>query len=196
MERPAATSQTFRNRRAIASSGSSSKRHRLKTLIATTAGALLGACSLLPAPPRLVWNHTASAPIGLYLINRIAPHRGDILAIKPAGAAALILNATRALAGNRVLLKPLAALTGDTVCRDGDVIRINGAVAARARDVTAHRPALPVWTGCIVLDARQVFVLSSHPASLDGRYFGPTDVSDILGVARPILVFSPHAETR
>jgi type IV secretory pathway protease TraF len=87
-----------------------------------------------------------------------------------------------------LLIKPVAAATGDIACRHGQVVTINRAMAARARVVDAHGRQLPVWYGCRRLRAGQVFVLSGAPGSFDSRYLGVIDASQILGSAKPLWV--------
>ncbi|MBV9079344.1 MAG: S26 family signal peptidase, partial [Methylobacteriaceae bacterium] len=46
---------------------------------------------------------------------------------------------------------------------------------------------LPVWQGCVVLTADQVFLMNpDRPDSLDGRYFGPLGRNTIVGRAEPL----------
>ena len=47
--------------------------------------------------------------------------------------------------------------------------------------------ALPVLEGCSVLQEDQFFLLNKHPDSLDGRYFGAIERSELVGVARPLM---------
>jgi type IV secretory pathway protease TraF len=85
-----------------------------------------------------------------------------------------------------LLIKPVAASTGDVVCRHRSIVTINGRAAAFARTADASGRPLPKWTGCIRLDARGVFVLSAEPLSFDSRYFGPIDRRNVLGTASPV----------
>ena len=43
------------------------------------------------------------------------------------------------------------------------------------------------WSGCRTLRDGELFVLNADvPASLDGRYFGPSLVSSVIGRAVPV----------
>jgi len=84
------------------------------------------------------------------------------------------------------LLKQIAGLPGDEICRSGLEVSINGRPAATARELDSMGRALPVWQGCVLLDEGQVFLLAPHPDSLDGRYFGAMQRSDLVGMARPL----------
>ena len=44
------------------------------------------------------------------------------------------------------------------------------------------------WRGCKVLGPDEFFLLTPHPDSLDGRYFGAMERSDLMGVAIPLLI--------
>lgn len=170
------------------------RRRAAACVLLTIAGATLGLLSLQPQPPRLVWNFTQSVPVGLYSVSDTEPAKGDLVAIAPAGATQDILDAYGALAAGKILLKQLRAIRGDAVCRIGPAITINGAEAATARLTSRDGHALPAWSGCRVLGAEEVLVLAPHPLSFDGRYFGPIDDSQIIGVATPLLTF-PHEGT-
>ena len=52
---------------------------------------------------------------------------------------------------------------------------------------------MPVWSGCRVLKDGEVFLLADHPKSFDGRYFGVTKTSRIIGVTRPLWTFRSYA---
>jgi conjugative transfer signal peptidase TraF len=140
---------------------------------------------------QLVWNVTPSAPAGLYRIVREPWTRGDRVAVLPGEALGADLEQRGVLAKGRLLIKRAAAVTGDRVCRHGADVSINGAVAAKARDVDSHLVPLPSWSGCVTLDGGQVFLLGDTPGSYDGRYFGVTPKADIVGRAELLLDFSP-----
>lgn len=166
------------------------RRHWTPYIAATLAGTALGVLSLVPRTPLLVWNFTPSVPQGLYLIESYPPHVGDLIAIRPEGKAAALLSETRALKPGRILIKPLAAVAGATVCRRGTEVAVDGKIVAIAQASRVDGVALPIWSDCIRLGARDALVLSHHPASFDSRYFGPIATASILGIARPLLTFA------
>ncbi len=139
--------------------------------------------------PRVVWNASASAPIGLY---RIQPDRdpplGSLVAIAPPLHLGRWMAARGYLGENVPLLKHVAAKAGQRICRIGAVVNIDGraVVVALARDRLGL--PLPVWHGCRTLGADELLLVNpAHPDSLDGRYFGPLPASTVLGRAIPIL---------
>lgn len=152
--------------------------------------ALAGALALtliVPPRPRLVWNVSKSAPLGLYTIGGPGGiGAGDmVLARVPEGWRRLAAG-RRYLPQNVPLIKRAAAVPGDTVCARESHILVNGhRIAERRRFDGAGRP-MPWWTGCVTLRRGSSFLLMETPASFDGRYFGPTGEADIIGSARLI----------
>jgi conjugative transfer signal peptidase TraF len=147
----------------------------------------IGISSLFHHVPRLLWNASASTPIGLYALH--SPDQlkvGDLVADRPPLALSRYMAVRYYLPLGVPLLKYVGAVSGQTVCRHGLTISVdNVAVAtARTRD-HAHRP-LPVWQGCRTLKAGEIFLLNaSAPDSFDGRYFGVVPVSTVAARARP-----------
>jgi len=162
------------------------KRQRLGLLALAAISAAPAAGTAFVKPPAIfLWNASASAPIGLYEIERRATvRRGDtVIAWAPAPARALA-SARRYLPATVPLVKPVAAIAGDRVCALGRAILINGRLAAiRRRTDPSGRP-MPWWTGCRLLGPGELFLLSGAvPEAFDGRYFGVTAGSLVIGRA-------------
>lgn len=136
----------------------------------------------------LVWNTSASVPIGLYVIVRRPLHLGDYVLIRLSGATQALAERRSYIGPHTPLLKRVAALEGDRVCRRGRVIWMAGqrSVIALAFDRGGRR--MPVWQGCQQLQRGQLFVLGTHAESFDSRYFGPIDRAQIIGTAIPLFV--------
>ncbi|MBB2165240.1 S26 family signal peptidase [Gluconacetobacter sp. 1b LMG 1731] len=156
----------------------------------TTYFAILGAgASVVIHPaPRLIWNATASTPVGLYRLQSARSlHVGDVIVIRPPADIATMLARGGYLPLGVPLLKPVAALPGQLVCRIGVVVSVDGKPLgdALARD---HRGRpLPVWQGCRRVLPGKIFVMNpAVPTSLDGRYFGVLPVAAVLGRAQPL----------
>ena len=139
--------------------------------------------------PVLVWNATASVPVGLY---RVLPRAGDLrvgdLVLARAPDAVATLLAERGYLPLGVpLLKRVAAVAGQRVCERADVVFIDGRVVAAALAADGRGRPLPHLEGCTVIGRGEVFLLNAGvPASLDGRYFGLTPVASIIGRAVPL----------
>jgi len=162
---------------------------RSATIAAVVAAALTGSI-LAPPPLRLVWNTTASTPIGLYVVTQATPKRGDLLVTRLPRDLELLAVSRAILSPNSPVLKPVAALAGDVVCRSGLVVHINGRFAAVARALDQRGRRLPTWRGCRRLSVSQVFLLARHPDSFDSRYYGPVDKSLARGVAHALVSFA------
>lgn len=155
------------------------------------AGAVIGVtlvAAILPLPKLLLWNASASAPIGLYRINPFArPAVGDMVAVAPPPALARFMAERHYLPVGVPLLKHVAAHPGALICRRDAAVTIDGRTVAVARASDSHGRPLPVWRGCRVLRADELFLLNAALDSLDGRYFGPVPASGLIGRATPIL---------
>jgi conjugative transfer signal peptidase TraF len=161
---------------------------RLRPLAGAGAVAIILAVAtsaLLPPRPFLLWNASASSPVGLYRVDRPErAARGEMVVAWAPKAARELAAARRYLPRTVPLIKPVAAVAGDQVCARGMRIRINGRVMAlrRARDPTG-RP-MPWWTGCRRLWRGDLLLLSAGvPGAFDGRYFGITGAGDVIGKA-------------
>lgn len=166
---------------------------RLAYAIATTLAVELFATGFvglaaLGHTPRLTWNDSASAPIGLYRLQAGGHSAvGDLVAITPPAPLAALLAERRYLPVGVSLLKHVAALPGDRVCRRHDQITIDGKAIVVARKADSRGRPLPVWRGCRTVKGDEVFLLNCTTDSLDGRYFGPLPAAGLIGRAQPIL---------
>jgi conjugative transfer signal peptidase TraF len=147
--------------------------------------ACLGLTIALPPLPRLVWNASASAPIGLYSVSPGAGlKRGDMVIAWPPAEARDLAASRHYLPSNVPLVKRVAGIAGDTICAVDRMVTVNGRPVAMRRTADAVGRPLPAWHGCIRLGPGMVFLLMSEtPDSFDGRYFGPTLAQDVIGRA-------------
>ncbi|OJY65234.1 MAG: conjugal transfer protein [Sphingobium sp. 66-54] len=166
-------------------------RRPLSRFVPHITGAAIGVtlvAAILPLPKLLLWNASASAPIGLYRINPFArPAVGDMVAVSPPPALARFMAERHYLPVGVPLLKRVAARPGALICRRGATVTIEGRTVAIAHASDSHGRPLPVWRGCRVLRADELFLLNAVPDSLDGRYFGPIPASGLIGRAAPFL---------
>ena len=150
-----------------------------------SAGCIFLAGTLILKPrPLLVWNVSASAPPGLY---RLYP---GILPAVGGRAASTLPRRMRKLAAERKYLPPnvplvkwVAAAGGDRVCARHSAVFVNSRLAAVRKKVDPRGRVLPGWSGCVTLRHNEYFLLGDNPWSFDGRYFGVTPASDIIGRA-------------
>ncbi len=150
--------------------------------------ALLGLSALAPPDTRLVWNASASVPIGLYAVGPVSRIEvTDLVLARPPEPLATWLDEGRYVPRGVPLLKRVAALPGQRVCRDGGALAVDGIVLASVRERDSRGRELPQWHGCRALFDGEVLLLNwKDPDSLDGRYFGPLPASSIVGRATPL----------
>ncbi len=137
-------------------------------------------------PALALVNESPSLPRGLYLRDTGATiGRGATVALPQPAAGRTYLGAL-GMPPEVLLIKRVAAVGGDRVCRRGDAITAaNRSVPVRGRD---HRgAALPQWRGCRRLGPGELFLLGDTPGSFDSRYFGPVRSDDVEGVFREAL---------
>ena len=157
-------------------------------LMTSTVVGLIAALGLITPTPRLVWNASASAPLGLYWIDPAAtPKLGDLLAIRAPAEIAKLMDVRGYLPADALLLKRVMALPGTKICREGERVIVAGKVIALAKRVDVQRRPLPNWQGCRKLTEDEIFLVNGDVEdSLDGRYFGPFLKNSIIGLARPV----------
>jgi len=150
----------------------------------------LGAAALattiaLPPTPWLVWNASASAPIGLYAVSgRQDIASGDMVLVRVPDRWRRLAAERRYIPINIPLVKRVAAAPGDRVCARGREIYVNGHPVAERREADGRGRPMPWWNGCVMLRSGALFLLMDSPDSFDGRYFGPTSRGDVIGEAR------------
>ena len=138
--------------------------------------------------PKLLWNASASVPIGLYAVRRALPlYVGELVVVSPPEPLAQFFAARRYLPLGVPLVKHVIALPGQTVCRTGRTITVDGITVGEALEHDRFGRVLPGWQGCRALASGEVFLMNTVPRdSLDGRYFGPLPLTTIVGRADPI----------
>lgn len=136
----------------------------------------------------IVWNASASVPVGLYLLETIdGRYVSELVAVVPPEPLATFLAAGNYLPRGVPMLKHVLALPGQTVCRNGLVVTVDKVAVGMALERDRQGRALPVWQGCRVVPEDALFLMNSRSAdSLDGRYFGPLPRSAVTGRAHPV----------
>lgn len=158
---------------------------RRRGVIASAGIGVLLLSAVVSPVPRLVWNASASAPIGLYAVTPGASiEPGDTVVAHLPDRYGRLAAERHYLPINVPLVKRVAAYAGDDICAHGRAIFVNGRWMAVRRRVDARNRVMPVWEGCIRLRGRQLFLLMDDPASFDGRYFGVIEGRDVIGKAR------------
>jgi conjugative transfer signal peptidase TraF len=147
-------------------------------------------------PLWLVWNASASVPIGLYAVDAIIRlHADDLVVVRPPEPLARFLADGGYLPRGVPLLKHVAALAGQSVCRIGRIVTVDAIEIGDARERDGRGRSLPIWQGCRVIATGDVFLMNPQSAdSLDGRCFGPLPAASIIGRAIPLWVHQTEEE--
>lgn len=140
--------------------------------------------------PILVWNASASASIGLYRLDDRAPELGDLVLVKPGETLEQFITDRGYLPPDIPLLKHVAAVPGDEICRENEAVFINKEHVADALMTDSLGREMPSWRACFTLKSDEVFLLNPPQKSLDGRYFGATKAAQIIAIAMPIWIRS------
>ena len=165
------------------------RRRRRQALLGLCVALLAGLVWTAAAPPhpRLLWNVSASAPVGLWRVVSDAPvGRGDMVVVRLAEPWRSLAARRHYLPANVPLLKRVAAAPGDRVCAFEAWVFVEGRLAAVRRRFDGLGRPVPWWRGCVTLDDGALLLLMDDPASFDGRYFGPTAARAIVGKAEPL----------
>lgn len=148
---------------------------------------LIGFTVFADPSPRLVWNASASAPIGLYFVGLDAPVRDDLVLAHAPESVAQFADERRYLPPSVPLVKHLAALSDEHVCAFDEVIVIGGEIVARRLKTDRQGRPLPWWKACRRLSENEVFLLGGNASnSFDSRYFGPVPAANVIGRLVPL----------
>ncbi|KXV60072.1 peptidase S26 [Acetobacter senegalensis] len=144
--------------------------------------------AIFPVPVKLLWNASASTPLGFYdLTPPNGLKVGDLVAVRPPKPLVDFMVGRGYIGRNVPLLKPVAALPGQQVCRGGRTVTVDGVRLGEAQDRDRRARVLPIWQGCRRIAPDQIFLMNpSVHDSLDGRYFGPLPRAAVIGRATPL----------
>ena len=138
--------------------------------------------------PRYIWNASNSVPSGLYRVQPVTRLSvTELVAVQPPDLLAAFLDLNGYLPIGLPMVKRVLALPGQTVCRNGLTIAVDGIDVGDARERDGRVRPLPSWSGCRVIAEGDVFVMNwQSEDSLDGRYFGPLPASAVIGRVVPV----------
>jgi conjugative transfer signal peptidase TraF len=144
--------------------------------------------AFIPTSVKLIWNASASAPIGFYTVepaDRLEVP-GLVVVNPPEPLARFMVE--RGYVGPGVpLLKRVLGLPGQRVCRADRAITVDGVDMGEALERDRFGRELPVWQGCRRIADSEIFLMNWEVRdSLDGRYFGPIPASSVIGRATPL----------
>jgi conjugative transfer signal peptidase TraF len=135
-------------------------------------------------------NYTPSLPIGLYClrpIDTIQP--GMLVSLHVPAEVRPLVYGRHYLKTGADLIKPVAAIHGDTVCLTDTGLFINGQYHGPVYTADSRGNLLPRIRWCHRLDDDQIFLASDYSKSFDSRYFGAVERTELLYEAVPVLTF-------
>jgi conjugative transfer signal peptidase TraF len=164
---------------------------RCPTIVTTVVATSLLLLTIGGTTPRYIWNASNSVPIGLYHVQpAIRLTVTQLVAVQPPDLLAAFLDLNGYLPVGVPMLKRVLALPGQTVCRNGLTVAVDGIDIGDARERDGRGRPLPSWSGCRVIAEGDVFVMNwQSENSLDGRYFGPLPASAVIGKAMPVWTY-------
>lgn len=165
--------------------------------LAAVAVLAIAVAAVVPLPLKLVWNASSSVPIGFYTIESAGRFENtELVAVAPPEPVARFMVERRYIGPKVPLLKRVAALPGQIVCRAGRAISVDGQTLGFALERDRMGRPLPVWSGCRRLAPGEIFLMNwTAGASFDGRYFGPLPARAIIGRAVPLYT-DEHGDGR
>lgn len=141
--------------------------------------------------PKLFLNLSASMPQGIYGLRPLQElKRGTLVLFHVPPKTKDALRGRPWLREDSLLIKPIAALPGDSVCLLEHEALVRGEIMGNIYREDSEGLPLPRQRGCFIVDQDMVFPLSTHTAhSFDGRYFGEISLKEVLGEATPLFIW-------
>ena len=129
-------------------------------------------------------NVEPSVPVGIYRLHAVHPplSRGTLVLLP------VPRSVRRWKSPWTPLLKPVAAVAGESVCVRDDALTIGDASYGRVYQEAGGDP-LPQIQGCLTVEDGQVFVASKGDRSLDSRYFGSVKIGELTATATPVWLW-------
>lgn len=84
----------------------------------------------------------------------------ELVAVRPPEPLASYLDRNGYLPAGVPMLKRVLALPGQTVCRNGRTISVDGIEIGEARERDRHGRPLPVWEGCDLVKDGELFLMN------------------------------------
>jgi conjugative transfer signal peptidase TraF len=163
---------------------------RTGLLLATAlASIVVSVPAITPMPIKLIWNASASAPVGFYTTTPAdAFEVHELIAVIPPAPLARFMVARGYVGAGVPLLKRVLGLPGQRVCRTGRTVTVDGVEMGEALERDRVGRELLVWRGCRTIAPGELFLMNRGVSdSFDGRYFGPLPAAAVIGRALPLV---------
>lgn len=140
----------------------------------------------------LVINRSASFPEGVYLRTYQPFSRGELVLACPEDREEFRYARERGMIGYGLcpgrygyLIKRVAAMEGDMVSFSEKAVCVNG----QPLENSARRPDIPFRVEGSAVLHDEVLLMSEHPKSFDGRYFGSVKQQSVITTIRPLFLW-------
>ena len=131
----------------------------------------------------IVYNPSPSIPRGFYARAESPLTRGALVTVRARDVALSYASQRGFTARSDRFIKWVAAVNGDEVCGDTNVVTVGARRLLRHEQDRSGR-RLPHWNGCVRLHVGEYFLLGDTADSFDSRYFGLVTAREIEGVWR------------
>ena len=145
--------------------------------------------------PALLWNASASVATGLYRLTSQPPLTGALAVIRLPEPLRTLAETRGYLRAGALLIKPVAAGAGDTVCRHGPLVTINGRFVARAKAADQAGRPLPSLERLLSVGADGHFRAFAGARQLRQPLLRPDRASSHIGYGRAGLGAHPVLTT-
>ncbi len=158
-------------------------------------GAIAATVTISPTP-WLIWNASDSVPVGLYVTSAVDTlDIGDLVVVRAPSSIVDFMATREILPVGIPLLKRVAALPGQVVCRSDTEITVDHVSIGKTLTSDSKGRPLPVWSGCQTVGPGTIFLMNWQSLnSFDGRYFGLLSTSAVIAKAAPIWTFDDRGE--
>ena len=163
-----------------------------KALVRSVRALCLASGLLLFFHTFFVVNTTKSFPLGLYLKTHDPAHRGDLVLVCPEDSEVSRYGRDHGFISYGVcpgrygyLIKRIVGSEGDLVEFSGGAVRVNG----KPLPNSARHEAIPFRMEGKAELRNEALVMSEHPLSFDGRYFGPVSVDALCTPLKPLITW-------
>lgn len=165
----------------------------MRRIVFGAAGCLL---FLALAQSAIVINTSPSFPEGLYLKTHRTPRKGDLVLVCPPGKKIFRSALERGWlapglceSGTEMIIKRIAAGGGDQIEISAEAVSVNGQTLPQSRRIFRLPGMISVpWVR--VLKTGEVLLMSPHPRSFDGRYFGVLEIGCVETTLTTLFIWS------
>lgn len=171
---------------------------RFTSLVAIVGASFLMLCGMAYAVGAR-FNSTRSIPMGLYWVTSNPIEKGAYVMFCPPKSSLFDIARARGYigagycpGGYGYMMKRILAAKADFVSVADDGVRVNGDLLPYSLPTEldgAGRPMPRLRAEMVLRESDVLLMTDINRGSFDGRYFGPIDRSQIVGVLRPVITW-------